>query len=40
MLKILQTRLQRYVKWEFPDVQLDLGKAEEQKTKLPTSTWS
>ena len=29
MLKILQARLQQYVNWELPDVQLDLEKAEE-----------
>ena len=37
MLKILQGRLQQYVNWELPDVQLDLKKAEELKIKLPTS---
>ena len=36
MLKILQTRLQQYVNCEFPDVQLDLEKAEEPENKLPT----
>ena len=34
MLKILQARLQQYVKRELPDVQ---GKAEEPEIKLPTS---
>ena len=29
MLKILQARLQQYVKWELPDVKLNLEKAEE-----------
>ena len=29
MLKILQARLQQYVNWELPDVQLDFEKAEE-----------
>ena len=29
MPKILQARLQKYVNQELPDVQLDLGKAEE-----------
>ena len=33
MLKILQARLQQYVNQEHPDVQLDLGKAEEPEIK-------
>ena len=41
MLKTLQVRLQQYVNRELPDVQaLDLEKAEEPETKLPTSTGS
>ena len=36
MLKILQARLQQFVNWELPDVQTDLGKAEESEIKLPT----
>ena len=40
MLKILQTRLQQYMNWELPDVQLDLEKAEELEIKLPTSPGS
>ena len=40
MLKILQARLQQYVNRELPDVQADLGKAEEPEIKLPTSTGS
>ena len=41
MLKILQAKLQQYVNRELPDVQaLDLEKAEEPETKLPTSTGS
>ena len=40
MLKILKARLQQYVNQEFPDVQLDLEKAEELKMKLPASTGS
>ena len=40
MLKILQARLQQYVKCELPDVQLDLEKAEEPEIKLPTSAGS
>ena len=39
MLKILQARLQQYVKRELPDV-LDLKKAEEPEIKLPTSAGS
>ena len=38
MLKILQARLQQYVNYEIPDVQLVLEKAEEPEIKLPTST--
>ena len=37
MLKILQARLQQYMNWELPDVQLDLEKAEEPEIKLPTN---
>ena len=40
MLKILQTRLQKYMNRELPDVQLVLEKAEEPDIKLPTSTGS
>ena len=40
MLKILQVRLQQYVNWELPDVQLDIQKAEEPEIKLPTSAGS
>ena len=36
-LKILQARLQQYVKHEFPDVQAGLKKAEEPEIKLATS---
>ena len=37
MLKILQARLQQYVNQELSGVQLDLAKAEEPESKLPTS---
>ena len=37
MLKVLQARLQQYLNHELPDVQVVLGKAEEQEIKLPTS---
>ena len=37
MLKLLQAGLQKYVNCEFPDVKLDLEKAEEPENKLPTS---
>ena len=40
MLKILQARLQQYVKRELPDVQAGLEKAEEPEIKLPKSTGS
>ena len=36
MLKIIQARLQQYVKWELPDIKLDLEKAEEPEIKLLT----
>ena len=36
MLKILQARLQQYVNYELPDVQVDLEKAEVPEIKLPT----
>ena len=36
MLKILQVRLQQYMKCELPDFKLDLEKAEEPEIKLPT----
>ena len=35
MLKTLQARLKQYMNQELPDVQLDLGKAEEPEIKLP-----
>ena len=38
MLKILQARLQQYVNWELPD--LDLVKAEEPEIKVPTLSGS
>ena len=40
MLKILQAKLQHYVKCELPDVQAGLEKAEEPEIKLPTSVGS
>ena len=40
MLKVLQARLQQYLNHELPDVQVVLGKAEEQEIKLPTSAGS
>ena len=40
MLKILQARLQLYVNCELPDFKLDLEKAEEPETKLPTPVGS
>ena len=41
ILKILQVRLlQQYVNCEFPDVQVDLEKAEEPEIKFPTSVRS
>ena len=40
MLKILQARLQQYVKRELPDVQVDLEEAEEPEIKLSTSNGS
>ena len=40
MLKILQVRLQQYVNQELQMFKLDLEKAEEPETKLPTSAGS
>ena len=40
MLKILQDRLQQYMKNEIPGVQPGFGKAEEPEIKLPTSVGS
>ena len=40
MLKILQVRLQQYVKYELPDVQDGLEKGEEPEIKVPTSIGS
>jgi len=40
ILKILQARLQQYVNHELQVFKLDLEKAEEPETKLPTSTGS
>ena len=40
MLKILQARLQQYVKSGLPEVQAGLEKAEEPEIKLPTSAGS
>ena len=37
MCKILQARLQQNLNQKFPDVKLDLEKAEEPNIKLPTS---
>ena len=40
MLSILQAKLQQYVNWELPDVQVGLEKPEEPDIKLPTSIGS
>ena len=40
MLKIFQARLQLYVNYELPHVQVRLEKAEEPEIKLPTSLGS
>ena len=40
MIKVLQARLQQYVKHELEMFQLDLEKAEEPDIKLPTSIGS
>ena len=39
-LKILQHRIQQYVKLKLPDVNLDLEKMNEPEIKLPTSPGS
>ena len=40
LLKILQTRLQKYANRELPDIQTGFRKAEETEIKLPTSVGS
>ena len=40
MTKILQPRLQQYMKHELPDIQAGLKKAEKPEIKLPTSSGS
>ena len=40
MLNILQAKLQQYVNWEIPDIQLDLEKAEKPEIILPTCVGS
>ena len=40
MLKIIQARLQQYINYKIPDVQVVLEKAEKPEIKLPTSTGS
>ena len=40
MLKILQVRLQHYMKQELPDVQAGFRKEEKPEIKLPTSVES
>ena len=40
VLKILKARLQQYVNWQLPDVQVDLEKAEEPEIKLLPSVGS
>ena len=40
MLKILQARLQQYMKREIPNAQVGLEKAQEPEIKLPTSAGS
>ena len=40
ILKILQARLQQYVNQNFQMFKLDLEKAEDPETKLPTSVGS
>ena len=39
MLKILQARLQQYVNWELPDVQLDLGKNRGTRDQIANIWW-
>ena len=40
MLKILQARLQQYVNWEFPDVQVGFRRVKEPEIKLSAFTGS
>ena len=37
MLKILQAKIQQYVNWEIPEVQVEFEKAEEPEIKLSAS---
>ena len=40
MLKILQTRLQQYVKWELPDVQVGFRKGTGTRDQIANIHWS
>ena len=40
MLKSSSSQLQQYVYWEFPDLKLDIEKAEEPEINMPTSVGS
>ena len=39
MLKILQARLQQYMKWEFPDVQAGFRKGRRTRNQIANSCW-
>ena len=39
-VSLTSTGFKQYMNWEFPDVQVDLEKAEEPEIKLPTSIGS
>ena len=39
MLKIFQARLQRYMKYEFPDVQADFKKGRGTKDQIANICW-
>ena len=40
MLKILQARLQQYVNWEVPDVQLDFKKGRGTRDQIVNIRWT
>ena len=39
MLKILQAKLQQYMNWELPDVQIRLSKGREARNKIDNICW-
>ena len=39
MLKILQVRLQQYIKWELPDVQAEFRGGRGTRNQIPNTYW-